>query len=114
MARQRFRRSLATTLDAAGDGQVTIQPPGVDWLVTLLTVATSTAVLTPEARVYVNGTSDADLIEGSYNGARDTSDTEHPLTAGDRLIVKWTGGDAGARATVRVSGWQYPFGQLEA
>jgi hypothetical protein len=114
MPRQRFARPGTTTLDASGAGQVELQPNGADWLIQTTSVSTSTATLIPEARTYLNGVNDGALIEGTYDGSRDTSDTEIPMQGGDRLIVRWEGGDAGARATVVVRGWQYPPGELES
>jgi hypothetical protein len=109
--RQRFNRSASVVLDAAGDGELQIQPPGMDWEIISTVVSTSTRVLEPECRLTKNGTDDGAMVDGTYAGSWDVSDTVIPLQAGDVLYVAWTGGDVGATATVRVSGWQYPPGE---
>lgn len=114
MTRLRFERSASTVLDASGDGQVEFRaPPAGHWLVTQMTVVTSTADTIPEARVYARAVGDPNLIEGTFTGSRDTSDSEHVVLAGTALIVRWEAGDPGSTATARISGWQYPYGELE-
>lgn len=108
---QQFSRPASVTLDANGAGQVAIFPPGVDWVVTLSTVSTSTAIKVPTARVYRNVVAQANFLEGSYTGSNDSSDTRIVLQAGESLICVWADGDAGALATYRLSGWQYASGQ---
>jgi len=111
MARQRFSRSVTGIVDSSGRAECQITPPGVDWTVETTTVSVSSNVLEPECRTYLNGTGEPNLVEGTYSGSRDTSDTAHYLQAGDFLTAIWTGADPGAVATLRVSGWQTPAGE---
>lgn len=107
-AGQPFRVSQSTVVVAGGTAAVSIYPPGgVDWLLTLATVSTSTAVLQPTARAYVNGR----FVEGSDAGSQDSSDTRRLLRGSDEYQVQWTGADVGARATLTLEGYQYPRGR---
>ena len=101
---QPFKAVEQVTLNAAGGGQVTLSPPGVDWQITLASCSTSTRVKEPVFKLYMDGTSDANFLEGTYSGSQDATDTPHYVPAGSQLIGVWTGGDAGARATLRVTG----------
>lgn len=92
-------------LDASGDGRVTLtarQPFTVTH--TRLTVAPlsgqTTVLQRPKGVVYVTG----DEFEDTYSGHRASSDTVYPLEAGDTVECQWTGGDAGALATLIVRG----------
>lgn len=107
---QRFRDAESVTLDASGAGSVTLAPRGCDWRIDLTTVTTSTSTSTPVATLYTGSISESNLLEATYDGSQDTSDTTHWVLAGEQLVCAWTGGDAGARATVRVSGVAYPPG----
>jgi hypothetical protein len=113
-AGQEFSRTAQVVLDASGGGQASIFPPGMDWVINLSTVSTSTAVKVPTANVYRNFIAQANFVEGSYTGSNDSSDTRIVLHAGEALICVWTGGDPGATAAFRVSGFQYPSGQAPA
>lgn len=108
----RFRAGDHVTLDATGAGQVALASPGaVEWVVTLQTVATSTAVKVPTAIVYRGFVAQANQVEGSYTGSNDASDTRIVLQPGEQIICVWTGGDVGATATYTIQGVQYPPGQ---
>lgn len=107
----RFSQTAQTVLDANGNGQVALGPPGADWVVTATTLATSTSVNQPIGNIYLGAVSQAALIDGTYSGSGDTSDTKYLLSAGEQVIATWTGGDAGAKATLRVAGLAWPSGQ---
>jgi hypothetical protein len=106
-----FTQPVQVTLDGTGAGQVVIGPAGFDWLVRRTSVKTSTAVKQPTATLYRGGVSDAAFLEGSFSGANDASDTVHLMQPGELLYCVWSGGDAGARATLVVSGLAYPPGE---
>ena len=99
-----FRVADATTLDSSGSGQVDLSPPaGVTWEVSSVSCVTSTRVKEPVFKLYLDAVSDTAFLEGSFSGSQDTTGT--PRTVRDRtLIGVWTGGDAGARATMIVAG----------
>jgi len=99
-----FRSAGSTKLDATGAGQVTIAATGPGWTVRHLSINTSTAVKEPTFRLYLDLVSPTSLLEGSYSGSQDSSDTVHTVQGGQLLIGVWAGGDAGAVATMLVSG----------
>ena len=107
-----FSTAAQVKLDATGAGQVSISPPSVDWTVSLTSVNVSSHTLEPTFTLYLNGVSPTAFLEGSYSGSQDSSDTEHRVMAGQSLIGVWNGGDAGAVATLRVTGQAYPQGQM--
>lgn len=99
-----FRAAGQVKLDATGTGQVTLAPPGIGWDVTLVSVTTSTRVKEPVFKLYADAVADASFLQGSFSGSQDASDTPLRVAPGQFLIGVWTGGDAGATATLRVSG----------
>lgn len=98
--------SGSVTLDASGNGTVTIGPYRANqvWKVSIISVMTSTATLSPQARVYLG--SRATYLGGTYTGDNDSSEYAQPviLRRGQQIIVDWTGGDVGATATVNLYG----------
>lgn len=85
------------TVGANGIGRATLQPLRAfeRWKVTKITVQNSGSVKVPCARVYKNGV----LVEGTYTGTLDSSDTNIELENGEQLICVWEGrvvGTAGA------------------
>ena len=103
--------SASVKLDANGNGQCSVGPAGVDWVITTTTVSTATAVKQPIANLYLNGVSQANLVDGTYTGSGDTTDTKHLLQPGEQLYATWTGGDPGTLAFLRVGAMAYPAGQ---
>jgi len=102
----RFVRSGQVTLDSAGEGQVTIGcPSGARWKVETTTTSTTSTTRTT-ASLYLGSPSPAAFLEGTYAGNRDTSNTVHQVLGGEILTCTWSGGDAGATATLRVAGEQ--------
>ena len=102
-----LRNAAQVTLDASGNGDVTFGPGrhGIRWVVKRISVQTSTHTLVPEARIYRDSVGDATFISGTFVGSFDTDDgLNEELHNGERLIVRWTGGDAGATATATWSG----------
>lgn len=106
-----FTGSGQVKLDATGQGQCSVGPAGVDWVIRTTTVSTSTAVKKAQANTYKGGVSQANLVDGTNSGNGDTSDTVILLQAGEQLFCQWTGGDAGAMAFLRITGLAWPAGQ---
>lgn len=110
----RFRASGYVTLDASGNGVVRLAPTGTKWKVESTSVkcapvAPATApVNEAQCRVYSDNIGDTFIADnGTYAGSTgDTSDTVHYVEDGHALYFVWTGGDAGAVATVTINGWQ--------
>lgn len=100
-------------LDASGNGQAQVSPAGLDFIITIrsVTVSGATSGLLIVASEYLNSVSDSQFLQGTYDGARDTSGVRQLLTAGDTLYCVWTGGPPGATATFRATGSAWPSGQ---
>lgn len=101
----RFTLPGQIVLDASGGGEVTITARG-DLRVqhTRVTVGPApgneTTVKQPDAIVYVDGKE----FESTHSGARDQSDTEYELAAGEPVRCVWINGDPGATATIYLRG----------
>lgn len=54
--------------------------------------------------LYRMNQSPSSMIDGSYSGDQDTSDTAYSLSFGQTVIGVWSGGDIGAIATLTLSG----------
>jgi hypothetical protein len=92
-------------LSAAGAGTVTLAPTGLEnWHVTRVAVTVTTNVLEPVARVYIGSVAPGNLLAGTYTGSLDSSDEDQYVSPGQPLLCVWTGGDAGATATLSVFG----------
>lgn len=93
-----------TTLDSSGNGSVTLQPSNAHqtWHVTNVVVQTNPSSPTdvPECRITVGGS----IVDTTYNGNNDSSDSKYDVPPGTSMVVSWTGGDPGILATVSVSG----------
>lgn len=106
-----FPRSAQTTLDSLGNGTAVIGVSGGDWIVTATTVAVSSSTKQPKAVLYRGVIAPSNQIGGTYTGAFDTSTGRTLLQNGQQLLCQWTGGDAGANATVTLNVVQYAPGQ---
>ncbi len=102
----RFTKSDSVTLDANGTGVVRMAPAGQKWQITLTNVLCSTRVAEARCRVFIGQVSDINCIDGTYSGSSgDTSDSVFYLEDGEAMFVQWEGGDVGATATVKITGW---------
>jgi hypothetical protein len=103
------------TLDANGAGTASVACPGMDWVINQRSVSIAGATASgATAQEYLNATSDAAYLQGTYDGARDSSGRVQLLQAGDVLYCVWAGGPVASVATYRVSGLGYPAGQGRA
>lgn len=107
---QRFNRAGNTVLDGTGGGQVEIGVTGGDWVIPRNTCRVATNVKEPTFNLYRSSVSDAHLLEGTYTGSNDTSDTRHVFSQGESIVGVWAGGDVGALATLNLTVIQYPPG----
>lgn len=104
--------SAWVVLDGQGDGVVTLGPelPGTSWNPASCGVKvtpTSTTTVS-EFFLYLGGVSDENFIGGTYTGDINSSAVTlpAPLTPGQILTGRWTGGNPGATATLTLSGQQ--------
>jgi len=100
--------SAQVTLDGSGNGAVAIGPSYSyqTWYPTQINVLVTSNVKEPVFKYYRGRTAgQLNYLGGTYTGSNDSSDingqTLHP---GDTFYCVWTGGDAGAVASVSLSG----------
>lgn len=91
-------------LDSSGNGSVTLQPSNAHqtWKVMGVVVQTIPANPTavPECRITVGGS----IVDTTYNGNNDSSDSAYDVPPGTSMVVTWTGGDPNILASVTVNG----------
>lgn len=95
------------TLDSNGQGTVTLGPAKFNesWEVEGASVNVTSNTNEPQVRFYRDQVSTTTLINGSYSGSFDADPAfNHTVYPQRKLAVQWTGGDAGAIATVRLFG----------
>ena len=100
----------SVTLDATGAGVATLTAPALEtWTVTTVAVHVTTNTAEPVAQVYVGAQAASRLIGATYTGSLDSSDGSWQVNPGQQMICAWSGGDAGATATLSVLGTRaYP------
>lgn len=92
-------------LDMNGYGAIRIGPVGEGWFITRVMVSATSHVNEATCTSYQTNIGEYFQRDITYTGSTgDTSDTTYTLTDGDALWFVWTGGDAGATATVSISG----------
>lgn len=106
-----LNEAASVTLDGSGNGTLKMTPfgGGATWQPTLAAVKASSHVLEAQCRIYV-GPSPVDqyFVAGTLSGS--TGDSTDQVggysvdTHGSALWAVWTGGDAGAQATMSVNG----------
>jgi hypothetical protein len=98
------------TLDASGNGTVTLQPAGFrTWRVTTINVRTDQGVTVtpvPQCTVYLGNKEDGSIIAQTWMGNRATAVGDITVQPSQPLIVEWTNGVPAAHATVSVYGTQ--------
>lgn len=109
MPRLPLSESASVILNGSGNGTASVGPrsPGETWYPTGTSLRVSTAVNSPDCSTYAGSTATADnFVDGTYTGELNASDaiTGQVLRLGQKVFCVWTGGDAGAQATVTVTG----------
>ena len=97
------------TLNGSGAGTARLGPAahGVVWKPSRIAIKTSSAVLSPTCQVYVgNAATSENFIDGTFTGQQNATDSAvgQQLRLGMYVWAVWTGGDAGAQATLTVTG----------
>ena len=109
MRTQPFSRTATVTLDGSGDGTASVGPTITSevWAVGVSSVSASTNVSEAVCRTYAGGgVSPGTFVDGTTWGSTgdSTSNFGGPLYPGQQVYAVWTGGDAGATATLVVTG----------
>jgi hypothetical protein len=101
-----LRQSAPATAGSNGRAVATIQPlrSFERWHITRTAVSSNSTILAPTARVYRGAESPSALVEGTYAGRLDSSDTAIWLENGEALIVVWEGADVGSSCVVTIEG----------
>lgn len=93
---------------AAADGIARVQMGPLRafeaWDVRSTTVSSTSSTLVPTTRLYRGAEQASRLIDGTYTGTLDTTDTQYKLRSGDKVIAVFSGCDVGAQCTVTVEG----------
>lgn len=102
--------AATVVLTAAGAGVATATPPNLEtWDVTTVAVHVTSNTAEPVAQVYIGAQDPSRLIGATYTGSLDSSDGAWRVNPGQPLICAWSGGDAGATATLSIRGTRtYP------
>lgn len=102
--------SGTVTLNASGTGTVTLQPEGFrTWRVTVINVRTSQGITTtpvPQCTVYLGAKGEGSIVAQTWMGNRSTATGDITVQPSQPLLVEWTGGVPGTRATVSLYGTQ--------
>jgi hypothetical protein len=101
--------TTSIVLDGSGNGTAHLGPRGMGtvWLPQVVSIKTSTAVKSPTCKVYAGASAtDDNFVDGTYTGAQNATDNigGQRIYPGFQIWAVWTGGDAGATATLSVSG----------
>ena len=98
--------SSAAAADANGIARVSVGPlrSFETWDVRSTTVTSTSSTLVPTCKLYRGAESPSRLIDGTFTGTLDTTDTPYSLRSGDKLVAVWTGCDVGAQCTVTLEG----------
>lgn len=103
----RLKTSGNVVLDGTGYGYIRLSPTGEKWQVTRTHVECSDRTNEAECRLYDGYVATTTIIDGTYAGSSgDTSDVTYYLEDGEAVFIVWTGGTAGATASVTLSGWK--------
>lgn len=112
--RATLQASASVTLDASGTGQVALGPQDARgparWDVDGIIVQTTRPGVAPIPRVqvYLGDTATPANSQGlTYDGSFNQGRVSLVVTRGDRLIFRWTGGQAGDVATATVTGTKW-------
>lgn len=95
----------SVTLDASGEGWIRSVGPsqyGEEWLIE----STQTRVegSTEESRLFIYRNGTTQLVEGTYSGNLDNSNTAIKLRSGETLWFKYERGSPGARGYISLTG----------
>lgn len=108
MRTQPFTRSASVVLNGSGGGTAAVGPSITDevWTVAVAAVSASTNVSEATCKTYAGSTTAGGFVDGTTWGSTgdSTSSFSAPVYSGQQVFAVWTGGDAGAIATLVVTG----------
>jgi len=91
-----------TTLNANGNGSVSLSPSSsrTVWNVTTIAVAGTSVASVPSATASLGSLQ----LGGTWSGTNDADNVSVTVWPGQSIVVTWTGGDPGASASAYVYG----------
>lgn len=99
-------------LNADGEGWVSGVGPqvyGERWVIEATQTRVENSTAESRLEIFRNGTTQ--IVEGTYSGNQDNSNTRMELNTGEKLWFKWTNGTPGAQAIVTLYGRRYVRGR---
>lgn len=100
--------TASVTLDGSGDGTAAVGPRSFreSWSGVVAAVKASSNVKEATCRIYAGAdSSQANFADGTTWGSTGDSSSNIPdIKSGGQVFAVWSGGDAGARATITVTG----------
>jgi hypothetical protein len=93
------------TLDASGTGWIDGVGPtqyGEEWHIEATQCVVDNSTSESRLKVYLNGRTR--VVEGTYSGNQDNSNTTFHLRSGEKLYYQFTGGTPGAVAAISLAG----------
>lgn len=105
---QEVRDSRSVVLDGSGNGSVTFGPDRFPWIIQRVSVRVSSNTNEPQANIYRGSVNPGSFVSGTFSGTNDTDSNlnDGVLNIGEQYVCAWTGGDAGATATVSFYGME--------
>lgn len=98
----------SVTLNASGYGIVTFQPPGYrTWTVTAINVLTdqgATVTPVPRCKAYLGGLGGRVIAQTWMGNGATAGGSPEQVQPSQQLVIEWTGGVPGTRATAYLSG----------
>lgn len=104
-----LRASYSVVLDDNGNGTVQAGPssPGEQWQLDIASVSVSSNASEASCKIYLGAdTTQPNYADGTLSGSTgDSTDRiSYPLNPGQSIWAVWSGGDAGATATLVLQG----------
>jgi hypothetical protein len=101
--------TVSVILDGSGNGTAQIGPTTTNevWSPSVASVSVATNVNEAQCRIYAgNALSAGYFVDGTTWGSSgdSTSNFASQVYPGQSVFARWTGGDAGARATLTITG----------
>jgi hypothetical protein len=100
------------TLDANGEGWIDGVGPtqyGEEWHISATQCVVDNSVAESRLKVFINGKTR--VVDSTYSGNQDNSDTTFHLRSGEKLYYQFTHGTAGASAAIILSGERIVLGR---
>lgn len=103
-----FTYTATVTLNGSGAGTASAGPqfPRESWDVSVASVSVATNTSEAQCKVSQGATAGQTFVDGTTWGSTgdSTSNFSAPVYLGSKVFAAWTGGDAGAVATLTVTG----------